>query len=48
MLSFVAENITSNVRQIEGVVNKIMAIQELTGAKGNKKLRKMFGKNVKF
>ena len=33
VLSFVAENITSNVRQIEGVVNKIMAIQELTGAK---------------
>ena len=33
VLSFVAENITSNVRQIEGVVNKIMAMQELTGAK---------------
>ena len=32
VLSFVAENITSNVRQIEGVVNKIMAMQELTGA----------------
>lgn len=32
VLSFIAENITSNVRQIEGVVNKIMAIQELTGA----------------
>ena len=26
-----AENITSNVRQIEGVVNKIMAFQELMG-----------------
>lgn len=32
VLSFVAENITSNVRQIEGVVNKIMAMQDLTGA----------------
>ena len=32
VLSYVAENITSNVRQIEGVVNKIMAIQELMGA----------------
>ncbi len=32
VLSFVADNITSNVRQIEGVVNKIMAMQELTGA----------------
>ncbi len=32
VLSFIADNITSNVRQIEGVVNKIMAIQELTGA----------------
>ena len=27
-----AENITANVRQIEGVVNKIMAFQELMGA----------------
>ena len=32
VLSYVAENITSNVRQIEGVVNKIMAFQELMGA----------------
>ena len=31
VLSFLAENITSNVRQIEGVVNKIMAFQELDG-----------------
>ena len=31
VLSYVAENITSNVRQIEGVVNKIMAFQELMG-----------------
>ncbi len=32
VLSYIAENITSNVRQIEGVVNKIMAFQELMGA----------------
>ena len=31
VLSYVAENITSSVRQIEGVVNKIMALQELDG-----------------
>lgn len=31
VLSYVAENITSSVRQIEGVVNKIMAFQELMG-----------------
>ena len=31
VLFYVAENITSNVRQIEGVVNKIMAFQELMG-----------------
>ena len=31
VLSYVAENITSSVRQIEGVVNKIMALQELMG-----------------
>ena len=31
VLSYVAENITSNVRQIEGVVIKIMAFQELMG-----------------
>ena len=31
VLSYVAENITANVRQIEGVVNKIMAFQELLG-----------------
>ena len=33
VLSYVAENITANVRQIEGVVNKIMAYQELEGPK---------------
>ena len=33
ILSYVAENITANVRQIEGVVNKIMAYQELEGTK---------------
>ncbi|MDD6161053.1 MAG: chromosomal replication initiator protein DnaA [Oscillospiraceae bacterium] len=32
VLSYVAENITANVRQIEGVVNKIMAFQEMMGA----------------
>ena len=32
VLSYVADNITSSVRQIEGVVNKIMAFQELMGA----------------
>lgn len=31
VLSYVAENITASVRQIEGVVNKIMALQELDG-----------------
>ncbi len=31
VLSFIAENITSNVRQIEGTVNKILAFQELLG-----------------
>ena len=31
VVTFIAENITSNVRQIEGVVNKIMAFQELMG-----------------
>lgn len=31
VLNYVAENITSNVRQIEGVVNKILALQELMG-----------------
>ncbi len=31
VLSYMAENITSNVRQIEGVVNRIMAFQELMG-----------------
>lgn len=32
VLSYLAENITANVRQIEGVVNRIMAFQELEGA----------------
>ena len=31
VLIYVAENITSNVRQIEGTVNKILAFQELMG-----------------
>ena len=31
VLQFVAENITSNVRQIEGTVNKILAFQDLLG-----------------
>ena len=31
ILSYVAENITASVRQIEGVVNKITAFQELMG-----------------
>jgi chromosomal replication initiator protein len=31
VLSYMAENITSNVRQIEGTVNKILAFQELMG-----------------
>ena len=31
VVQYIAENITSNVRQIEGVVNKIMAFQELMG-----------------
>ncbi len=31
VLSYMAENITSNVRQIEGVVNKILAFQEVMG-----------------
>ena len=32
VLSYIAENITANVRQIEGTVNKILAFQELMGA----------------
>ena len=32
VLTYVADNITANVRQIEGVVNKILALQELMGA----------------
>ena len=31
VLEYIAENITANVRQIEGTVNKIMALQELEG-----------------
>lgn len=31
VLQYIAENITSNVRQIEGTVNKILAFQELMG-----------------
>lgn len=32
VLQYIANNITSNVRQIEGTVNKILAFQELMGA----------------
>jgi len=31
VLSYMAENLTSNVRQIEGVVNKLMAFQQIMG-----------------
>ncbi len=31
VISYVAENITSNVRQLEGTVNKIMAYRDMTG-----------------
>lgn len=31
VLSYIADNITANVRQIEGTVNKILAFQELMG-----------------
>lgn len=31
VLEYIAENITANVRQIEGTVNKIMALRELEG-----------------
>ena len=31
--SYIAENITTNVRQIEGTVKKIMAYRDLTGSK---------------
>lgn len=36
LLRLIAENITANVRQIEGTVNKIMAYQTLTGDKVDK------------
>ncbi len=36
LLQLIAENITANVRQIEGTVNKIMAYQDLLGADVNK------------
>ena len=35
VLQYVAENITSNVRQIEGTVSKLVAMQELLGAQIN-------------
>lgn len=35
VLQYIAENITANVRQIEGTVNKILAFQELMGEKVN-------------
>ncbi len=31
VISYVAENVTSNVRQLEGTVNKIMAYRDMTG-----------------
>ncbi|MCI8870709.1 MAG: chromosomal replication initiator protein DnaA [Lawsonibacter sp.] len=36
LLQMIAENITANVRQIEGAVNKIMAYQQLMGDSVNK------------
>lgn len=30
VITYVAENITSNVRQLEGTVNKIMAYRDMT------------------
>ncbi|MBR4099155.1 MAG: chromosomal replication initiator protein DnaA [Clostridium sp.] len=36
VLEYIAENITANVRQIEGTVNKIMAYQDLMGDSVNK------------
>ncbi len=35
VISYVAENITSNVRQLEGTVNKIMAYRDMTGMEIN-------------
>lgn len=35
VLQYIAENITANVRQIEGTVNKIMALRELEGNEVN-------------
>ena len=32
VLQYIAENITANVRQIEGTVNKIMALRDLEGS----------------
>ena len=36
VLNYVAENITANVRQLEGVINKILAYQQLMGDDVNK------------
>lgn len=35
VLSYVAENVTSNVRQLEGTVNKILAYRDMTGLELN-------------
>ena len=35
VLTYVAENITANVRQIEGTVNKILAYRDLMGSNGD-------------
>ncbi len=53
VLQYIAENITSNVRQIEGTVNKILAFQELMGESVDvetvtKAVRDMFKDKTEF
>ena len=53
VLQYIAENITSNVRQIEGTVNKILAFQELMGEEVNvdtvtRAVRDMFKDKTEF
>ena len=36
LLQLIAENITANVRQLEGVINKVLAYQQLMGSKVDK------------
>ncbi len=53
VLRYIAENITSNVRQIEGTVNKILAFQELMGEEVNvdtvtRAVRDMFKNKTEF